>query len=446
MAKNRTKKRTTPSKKATTTQNEISSPTDLTLQQKFVQALAATDNQFPPDPYLDGFASPTLQETLPTVAAQIDLVQDVELRTNTIALVNVLLERRNDPESIFYRFVKGYVYHATAKTEAEKLHYRYPQGASGLWVRARNQWLADTYGVIEENPMGIRIATVPQAIANSFSRFIYYNILKRYYIHSHPPPTDVQFFVAPLLTFVKALYQSAGLANSIPALTCLQITYTTPRYEIHKLHNVPDRFEKLDSCYIGFTEETDTWPTLCNAGGNTVDTHELDSECLVDATELQRVASENREFFNIDLARYICILNPNMTKDFFRWTIRRCGEKSAEVYTIPRIVSHGKQLGFTHHFTLYSYSFSLPRPNRAIASLQPRSFGGKSMCIDCQRRAGAYQLAQNEAFDTPKPASLAVYPMMRRPGPTLELERLNVDILEWDKWTKKVEENKLSRS
>jgi hypothetical protein len=57
-----------------------------------------------------------------------------------------------------------------------------------------------------------------------------------------------------------------------------------------------------------------------------------------------------------------------MTVEFFRWVVRRCAEKAAELYTIPRLVKHGKALGGTRQINMYSYSYDLPDPKKAIES------------------------------------------------------------------------------
>jgi hypothetical protein len=275
----------------TVPRSRISCPPDLTLQQKLDQALESIDDEFPPDPCVTGFPSPTLQTSLPTVAAQIESLNDDALKTNTISLVNHLLKRRNDPQCIFYRFVKRYEYHGGCGKEEEKLHYRFPHGPSAMWVTPKT-WHLAMYNAIHDNSMGIRIATVPQAIGYAFSRFLHYNILKRHYLHLHPPPTDLQFFVAPLLTFVKALYIAAGLQNSIPALVCCQVIYATPMSTHHRVINVPDDFERLDCCYVGFAEERDTWPNISGDGVG-FDSRGQNMRYLAGASKLQKYAAQN---------------------------------------------------------------------------------------------------------------------------------------------------------
>jgi hypothetical protein len=72
--------------------------------------------------------------------------------------------------------------------------------------------------------------------------------------------------------------------------------------------------------------------------------------------------------YNIDIGRHTEKLNPNM--DFFRWIIRRCGEKSAELYLILRLVSNGKNLGGIAQLNLYS--FSLDRQKQSLQRIHSR--------------------------------------------------------------------------
>jgi len=135
-------------------------PPDLSLQAKFDAAIAASDNSHPLDPSLADAPPRTLATDFPTLNAKIQTVNNHSLRTNTISLVNLLVKRQNDYHSLFYRFVKGYLYHGETSSDEEKLFYRYPNGATGIWGTPQYAYLANET-CIQENPMGIRIATLP---------------------------------------------------------------------------------------------------------------------------------------------------------------------------------------------------------------------------------------------------------------------------------------------
>src|SRR5271155_2614983 len=194
-------------------------------------------------------------------------------------------------------------------------------------------------------------------------------------------------------------------------LTCVQLLYTTPSRKWYT--GVSKEFELCDTAYIGFTEETET---------------ELEGRYkgirfTARVSVLQQRASGNR---NRDLSCHTTPLDPNMSQDFLRRKLRRCGEKAGtELYILPRIVEHCKQIGGGRkEMRAYPYAFDLPR-KRAMNELSLLSVGGKSMCMDCRRRSAAYEVEQNKS--SWQPAQLTSYPMMETVDKEMKLVRLECE-------------------